>query len=86
MRDDGRRHEPRHAELIRHTGAHTAKAHLRRGQLSARRVRDRVPYGFRKIRLPAGERPTYTEAHLRYGDCIVGTTKHVAAIVDGALR
>ena len=64
------------------------KAPRRRGQLSAPRVQDRVleAYGFRKVRLPAGERPTYTEAHHRYGDCIVGTTKHVAAIVGGALR
>ena len=64
------------------------KAPRRRGQLSARRVQDRVlkAYGFRKVRLPAGERPTYTEAHHRYGDCIAGTTKHVAAIVGGALR
>ena len=64
------------------------KAPRRRGQLSSRRVQDRVleAYGFRKVSLPAGERPTYTEAHHRYGDCIVGTTKHVAAIVDGVLR
>ena len=68
------------------------KAPRRRGQLTARRVQDRVQdrvleaYGFTKVRLPAGERPTFTEAHRRYGDCVVGTTKHVAAIVDGALR
>ena len=61
------------------------KAPRRRGQLNARRVQDRVleAYGFRKVRLPSGERPTYTEAHRSYGDCIVGTTKHVAAIVGG---
>ena len=59
-----------------------------KGQLTARRVQDRVleAYGFGKVRLPSGERPTYTEVHRRYGDCIVGTTKHMAAIVDGALR
>ncbi|MDE2802240.1 MAG: hypothetical protein OXK21_05110 [Chloroflexota bacterium] len=64
------------------------KAPRRRGQLTARRVQDRVleAYGFTKVRLPRGERPSYTEAHRRYGDCIVGTTKHLAAIVDGALR
>ena len=64
------------------------KAPRRRGQLSARGVQDGVleAYGFRKVRLPSGERPTFTEAHRRYGDCIVGTTKHVAAITDGALR
>ena len=64
------------------------KAPRRRDQLTAKRVQDRVleAYGFRKVRLPAGERPTFTEAHHRFGDCVVGTTKHVAAIVDGALR
>ncbi len=64
------------------------KASRRKGQVAARRVQDRVLelYGFRKVRLPAGARPTFTEAHRRYGDCIVGTTKHVAAVVDGALR
>ena len=64
------------------------KAPRRRGQLTAKRVQDQVlgAYGFRKISLPAGERPTFTEAYHRFGDCVVGTTKHVAAIVDGALR
>ena len=64
------------------------RAPRRKGQISARRVQDRVLelYGFRKVRLPAGARPTFTEAHRRFGDCIVGTTKHVAAVVDGALR
>ena len=64
------------------------KAPRRKGQTTARRVQDRVLelYGFRKVRLPAGERPTFTEAHRHYGDCIVVTTKHVAAVVDGALR
>ena len=64
------------------------KAPRRRGQLSARRVQDRVleAYGFGRVGLPAGERPTFTEAHRLYGNCVVGTTKHVAAIVDGALR
>ena len=64
------------------------KAPRRKGQIAALRVQDRVleVYGFRKVRLPAGARPTFTEAHRRYGDCVVGTTKHVAAIVDGVLR
>ena len=58
------------------------------GKAYATRESNRIlkAYGFRKVRLPAGERPTYTEAHHRYGDCIAGTTKHVAAIVGGALR
>ncbi len=60
----------------------------RRGQLTARRVQRRVleAYGFRRVRLPAGERPTFTEAHHRFGDCVVGTARHMAAIVDGALQ
>ena len=61
------------------------RAPRRKGQINARRVQDRVLalYGFRKVRLPAGARPTFTEAHERFGDCIAGTTKHVAAVVDG---
>ena len=64
------------------------KAPRSKGQLIARRVQDRVleVYGFRKVSLPAGARPTFTEAHRRYGDCILGTTKHVAAVVNDALR
>ena len=42
--------------------------------------------GLVKVKLPKGPRPTYTEAHERYGDCIVRTAKHVAAVVDGNLR
>ena len=63
------------------------KAPRRRGQLNARCVQDHVleAYGFTRVRLPSGERPTFTEAHHRYGDCIVGTTKHLAALVGGAL-
>ena len=33
-----------------------------------------------------GARPTFTEAFEWYGDCIAGTTKHMAAIVVGALH
>ena len=64
------------------------KAPRSKGQIAARRVQNRVleVYGFRKVRLPAGARPTFTEAHRRYGDCIVGTTKHVAVVVNDALR
>ena len=70
------------------TRERSRKAPRSKGQIAARRVQDRVleVYGYRKVRLPAGARPTFTEAHRRYGDCIVGTTKHVAAVVNGALR
>ena len=43
-------------------------------------------HGLVKQKLPKGPRPTYTEAHDRFGDCIVSTRGHVAALVDGALR
>ena len=43
-------------------------------------------FGLVKVKLPAGPRPTYTEAHERYGDCVVSTTRHVCALVGGALR
>ena len=33
-----------------------------------------------------GRFPTFTEAYETYGNCIVRIAKHVAAIVDGALR
>ena len=29
---------------------------------------------------------TFTEAYKQYGNCIVSTTKHIAAIIDGNLR
>ena len=43
-------------------------------------------YGLVKVKLPHWTKPTYTEAHERYGDCIVRTTKHVCTIVGGELR
>ena len=52
------------------------------------KIRDKVyaERGLRKVKLGRGPRPTWSEAHERYGDCIVSTTKHVAAIVDGKLH
>ena len=43
-------------------------------------------HGLRKVPLGRGERPTFSEAYRRYGDCIVSTTKHLAAIKGGELR
>ena len=43
-------------------------------------------HGLRKVSLPKGPRPTYSEAYARYGNCLVGTRKHVCAIVDGNLH
>ena len=45
-----------------------------------------VAAGLVKVKLPAGARPTFSEAHARYGNCVVSTTGHVAAVVDGALH
>ena len=42
--------------------------------------------GLAKVKLPAGARPTFAEAHERYGDCIVSTNGHIAALVGGALH
>ena len=43
-------------------------------------------YGIVKMKLRRGVRPTYSEAYAMFGDCIVKTTKHVAAIKDGKLQ
>lgn len=42
--------------------------------------------GIVKVKRGPGACPTYTEAHERFGNCIVVTREHVSAIVDGALR
>lgn len=42
-------------------------------------------FGLEKVKLGRGTRPTYTEAYNTYGNCIVKTTKHVCALVDGNL-
>lgn len=43
-------------------------------------------FGLTPVQLPPGPRPTYSEAHRLYGDCIVSTAKHLCAIVAGELR
>ena len=43
-------------------------------------------FGFVKVKLEAGPRPTWEQAHDRFGDCVVSTAKHIAALIDGALR
>ena len=60
----------------------------KRGKRSPRQLQDDIliDYGFHKVSLGRGTRPTYTEAHLEFGNCIVTTTKHFAALVDGAVR
>ena len=73
--------------------ANSKYSRKRPGVRSARNGVDKNAYtkvfadlGLKKIKLPRGPRPTYTEAYYTYGDCIVSTTKHLAAIVDGKLR
>ena len=45
-----------------------------------------LAHGLIKISPGKGSRLTYTEAHHRYGNCIVKTTHHLAALIDGALH
>ena len=42
--------------------------------------------GIIPVHLPLGPKPTYTEAHDEYGNCIVSTRGHVASIINGSLR
>ena len=60
----------------------------RRGQPKARDIQHAVirEFGFVKVPFERGPRPTYTEAHATHGTCIVKTTRHVAALRDGALQ
>ena len=44
-------------------------------------------FGFARVRNQRGKPLlTFTEAYERYGNCVVSTTKHIAAIIDGNLR
>ena len=43
-------------------------------------------FGFRKVSLPQGPRPTWRQAHHLYGACVVSTARHIACLADGALR
>jgi len=42
-------------------------------------------FGFERMKLPP-VKPTYREAYYTFGDCLVSTTKHVAALKDGLLQ
>ena len=63
-----------------------ASRSLRRGTDKKATDKAMAAAGLVKVKLPRGARPTYSEAHARYGDCVVSSTKHVAAIVGGNLR
>ena len=56
--------------------------------ISARALQDLVKasYGLHRLKLDRGPRPTYSDAWTLYGDCLVGTAKHISAIVDRQLR
>ena len=72
-----------------------SKAAVKRGK-AKRSARDGVykdayevifaKLGLEKVKLPKGVRPTYAEAHEQYGNCIVTTARHMAALVSGSLQ
>ena len=43
-------------------------------------------FGLRNERLGSGPKPTWSQAHERFGDCIVKTRRHVAGLIDNALH
>lgn len=43
-------------------------------------------FGLVKVKRGKGAYPTYTEAHEQYGDCIVTTNHHVAALMSDGLH
>lgn len=59
---------------------------FRRPKKETRMKRYMKAFGFQKVRLPRGPKPTYTEAYKKYGNCIVKTTKHICALREGALH
>ena len=42
-------------------------------------------FGFVKVSLPSGPRPTWAQAHHLYGACVVSTARHIACLAGGAL-
>ena len=85
-------YKPLYLEMAREQG----KLKDRKGRKMARSARNGVDkraytkvferHGLVKVRLPKGQRPTISEAHERYGNCIITTAKHIFAVVDGAVR
>ena len=84
----GRPYKQVYAELCEVHKAKTGKRSARCGihTNTAACVRYLESIGVTKVKLPKGPRPTWSEAHETYGDCIVSTTHHWACIRDGALR
>ena len=66
----------------------TGKRSARNGLLPKVYNRLLARFGFVKVnaKRPSGDYMTYSEAWERYGNCIVSTNKHLAAIMNGALQ
>lgn len=84
----------RMAAAMRHGGYSASgngyRQKARRGlrpRMSARKIQNLVKtsYGLRRVNLGRGPRPTHTEAWLLHGDCLVGTARHISAVVDETL-
>ena len=60
----------------------------RRGMRKPKLVQEDIirSFGFEKVKLPKGPRPTYRQAYEQYGDCMVATRGHILAIKDGAVQ
>ena len=58
-----------------------------KGSLKAATPRVLKAHGFVKVDLREWtEKPTFSQAYERYGNCIVSTTRHIAAVVNGSLQ
>ena len=66
---------------------HCGKSLARNGSPKRVTAKAMKQFGFKRIGFRRGETiPTYAEAYARFGVCIVKTTRHVAALKDGALQ
>ena len=65
----------------------TESADIGVAKIDSRSAREH--FGIVQVALPKewkGKKPTYSQAYKLYGDCIVSTTHHICAIVDGYLQ
>ena len=74
------------AGFARSGNAYTAKYKKGKGSPKAAQNKVKQAFGFQKIKQPKGKKLTYSQAHEKYGNCIVSSTRHVCAIVDGKLQ
>lgn len=70
------------------TNDRNRKTPRKRGQLNAKKVQEKVlvEFGFNKVKMGNGCKPTYSEAFREHGTCIVSTSHHMAALKNGALQ